>query len=165
MPPPSLVFVAGARPNFVKIAPVLRALARRRSFSDVLVHTGQHYDFALSGVFFEQLGIREPDVYLQVGSASHGVQTGRIPARSCGERAHILLERGHDRRPMRITVIGTGAGFSEFGYDVTCPDGDAKRIDAAAATRSSRAAPDSRGGWGAINRDRLVERAAEARSR
>ena len=100
MPPPSLVFVAGARPNFVKIAPVLRALARQRRFSDVLVHTGQHYDFALSGVFFEQLGIREPDVYLQVGSASHGVQTGRIMA-SFEEYLATL-----DARPRGIVVVG-----------------------------------------------------------
>ncbi len=77
----SVVFVAGARPNFMKIAPVLRALAGRGGpLTARLVHTGQHYDFEMSGVFFEQLGIREPDVHLQVGSASHGVQTGRIMA-------------------------------------------------------------------------------------
>jgi UDP-N-acetylglucosamine 2-epimerase (non-hydrolysing) len=70
----SVVFVAGARPNFMKIAPILRQLPGE------LVHTGQHYDFEMSGVFFEQLGIRAPDVHLQVGSAGHGVQTGRIMA-------------------------------------------------------------------------------------
>src|SRR5215831_11185363 len=75
----SVVFVAGARPNFVKIAPLLRA-ADAASLPNELVHTGQHYDFALSDVFFDQLGIRAPDAHLDVGSASHGVQTGRIMA-------------------------------------------------------------------------------------
>jgi len=71
------VLVAGARPNFMKVAPILRAAAAE-SWGTILVHTGQHYDFEMSGVFFEQLGIRSPDVHLQVGSAGHGVQTGRI---------------------------------------------------------------------------------------
>jgi UDP-N-acetylglucosamine 2-epimerase (non-hydrolysing) len=75
----SVVFVAGARPNFVKIAPLLRA-ADAVSLRNELVHTGQHYDFSLSGMFFDQLGIRAPDAHLDVGSASHGVQTGRIMA-------------------------------------------------------------------------------------
>jgi len=97
----SLVFVAGARPNFMKVAPVLRALARRgRPFADVLVHTGQHYDFEMSGVFFEQLGIRAPDVSLEVGSASHGVQTGRIMA----SFEEYLATR--DERPRGIVVVG-----------------------------------------------------------
>jgi UDP-N-acetylglucosamine 2-epimerase (non-hydrolysing) len=75
----SLVFVAGARPNFMKIAPVLRALAAAAPDVDAtLVHTGQHYDKTMSDIFFRQLGIREPDVYLQVGSGTHGAQTARI---------------------------------------------------------------------------------------
>jgi UDP-N-acetylglucosamine 2-epimerase (non-hydrolysing) len=72
----SFVLVVGARPNFVKAAPILRELDGRATCD--LVHTGQHYDFAMSGLFLEQLGIREPDVHLQVGSCSHGVQTGKI---------------------------------------------------------------------------------------
>jgi UDP-N-acetylglucosamine 2-epimerase (non-hydrolysing) len=77
----SLLFIAGARPNFMKVAPILRALrARAQHHSAELVHTGQHYDFDMSGVFFEQLGIPAPDAHLQVGSGSHGVQTGRIMA-------------------------------------------------------------------------------------
>src|SRR5687768_5160385 len=77
----SIVFVAGARPNFMKVAPILREL-RGRADAPVaeLVHTGQHYDFDMSGVFFEQLGIPAPDIHLQIGSGSHGVQTGRIMA-------------------------------------------------------------------------------------
>jgi len=72
----SFVLVVGARPNFVKAAPILREIEDRASCQ--LVHTGQHYDFAMSGVFLEQLGIRQPDVHLQIGSSTHGVQTGKI---------------------------------------------------------------------------------------
>jgi UDP-N-acetylglucosamine 2-epimerase (non-hydrolysing) len=69
--------VAGARPNFVKIAPIMHELERRQ-VSTELVHTGQHYDPAMSSVFFDELAIRSPDVHLEVGSGSHAVQTARI---------------------------------------------------------------------------------------
>jgi len=72
-----LVLVAGARPNFMKLAPLLRELARR-GVPTTLVHTGQHYGHEMSGVFFEQLRMPSPDVHLEIGSASHGVQTGKI---------------------------------------------------------------------------------------
>jgi UDP-N-acetylglucosamine 2-epimerase (non-hydrolysing) len=72
-----VMLVAGARPNFVKIAPVQRELDRR-GVTNVLVHTGQHYDASMSDVFFEELGIRTPEHHLDVGSASHAVQTARI---------------------------------------------------------------------------------------
>src|SRR6185436_19160854 len=75
-----VVLVAGARPNFMKLAPLVRELARRERLRGILVHTGQHYGRDMSGVFFEQLGLPSPDVHLEVGSASHGVQTGRIMA-------------------------------------------------------------------------------------
>ncbi len=75
-----LLHVVGARPNFPKLAPVHRA-ARARAIPQLVVHTGQHYDDAMSGNFFRQLGIPAPDVNLEVGSASHAVQTGRIMER------------------------------------------------------------------------------------
>jgi UDP-N-acetylglucosamine 2-epimerase (non-hydrolysing) len=75
-----LLHVVGARPNFPKLAPVYRA-AQRTGASQVVVHTGQHYDEALSGSFFEDLGICEPDVNLEVGSLSHAAQTARIMER------------------------------------------------------------------------------------
>ena len=73
-----VVLVAGARPNFVKIAPLREALARRAGMDPVVVHTGQHYDDLLSDVLFRELGIPPPDYNLGVGSASHAVQTAKI---------------------------------------------------------------------------------------
>lgn len=74
-----VVSVVGARPEFVQAAPVSRAL--RLKHQEVLVHTGQHYDYRMSAVFFQQLGLPAPDYNLEVGSASHGQQTGDMLAR------------------------------------------------------------------------------------
>jgi UDP-N-acetylglucosamine 2-epimerase (non-hydrolysing) len=73
-----LILVAGARPNFMKIAPLMHALEGNKNIKPVLVHTGQHYDVKMSGQFFEELNIPAPDINLEVGSASHAVQTARI---------------------------------------------------------------------------------------
>ena len=76
-----MILVAGARPNFMKIAPLMRALENHSTIEPVLVHTGQHYDGNMSDLFFRQLDIPEPDINLEVGSASHAVQTARIMER------------------------------------------------------------------------------------
>jgi UDP-N-acetylglucosamine 2-epimerase (non-hydrolysing) len=73
-----VLVVAGARPNFVKIAPILREMKNHPSLQPVFVHTGQHYDDALSKQFFSDLDIPEPDVKLGVGSGSHAVQTAEV---------------------------------------------------------------------------------------
>jgi UDP-N-acetylglucosamine 2-epimerase (non-hydrolysing) len=70
--------VAGARPNFMKIAALLRELEGREAFDVFLVHTGQHYDASMSDRFFAELGIREPDVNLEVGSGSHAAMTAQV---------------------------------------------------------------------------------------
>lgn len=69
--------VIGARPNFMKIAPIVHEL-RNREIPNILVHTGQHYDYSMSQVFFEELDLPHPDVYLGVGSDTHARQTARI---------------------------------------------------------------------------------------
>jgi UDP-N-acetylglucosamine 2-epimerase (non-hydrolysing) len=73
--------VIGARPNFMKVAPVHSALAGRNGISQGIIHTGQHYDAFMSDIFFNQLGIPEPDYNLGVGSASHARQTAEVMIR------------------------------------------------------------------------------------
>jgi UDP-N-acetylglucosamine 2-epimerase (non-hydrolysing) len=73
-----LLLVAGARPNFMKIAPILRALEKKPMLEGLVVHTGQHYDQNMSESFFKALGIKSPTYNLEVGSGSHAVQTANI---------------------------------------------------------------------------------------
>jgi UDP-N-acetylglucosamine 2-epimerase (non-hydrolysing) len=89
--------VVGARPNFMKVAPLVAAL-RRRDVEVCLVHTGQHHDAEMSAVFIEELGLPAPDVFLGVGSGTHGAQTARALERVEG----ALL----DRRPALVVVPG-----------------------------------------------------------
>jgi UDP-N-acetylglucosamine 2-epimerase (non-hydrolysing) len=93
-----MMLVAGARPNFVKIAPLIRAVAGYRDIQAILVHTGQHYDQAMSDAFFNDLEIRRPDVNLNVGSASHAVQTAEVMKRF----EPVLLEYAPDV----VVVVG-----------------------------------------------------------
>lgn len=99
----NLACVVGARPNFMKMAPLLRALEAYPHVRTTLIHTGQHYDAALSDVFFEELGMRRPDVSLEVGSGKHGAQTARIL-----ERMEATLEQGPagGGRFDRVVVVG-----------------------------------------------------------
>lgn len=98
-----LACVVGARPNFMKMAPLLRALEPYEGVRAVLIHTGQHYDENLSDVFFQELGMRRPDVSLEVGSGKHGVQTARVL-----ERFEAVLEQGapNGERYDRVVVVG-----------------------------------------------------------
>lgn len=75
---PTILLVVGARPNFMKMAPIQRALSAARAYDIKLVHTGQHYDAAMNDVFFAELALPDPDVHLGVGSGSHAVQTGAV---------------------------------------------------------------------------------------
>ena len=99
----NLACVVGARPNFMKMAPLLRALDAHPQVQSVLVHTGQHYDENLSDVFFDELSMKRPDVFLEVGSGGHGVQTARVL-----ERFEDVLQKGAPggRRYDRVVVVG-----------------------------------------------------------
>jgi UDP-N-acetylglucosamine 2-epimerase (non-hydrolysing) len=94
----NIILVVGARPNFVKVAPLLDALAELDDVRPSLLHTGQHYDWALSQSFIEQLGLPEPEDYLNVGSGTHAEQTAGVLVGV--ER--VLLER----RPDALVVAG-----------------------------------------------------------
>lgn len=73
-----IYLVAGARPNFMKIAPIIRALQEKETLAYRIVHTGQHYDREMNEVFFEELGIPEPDIFMAAGGGSHSQQTAKI---------------------------------------------------------------------------------------
>lgn len=93
-----IVAVVGARPNFMKIAPLMRELEGRTGVRTCLVNTGQHYDARMSTLFFDELGIPRPDVNLEVGSASHAVQTAEVM-----KRFEPVVR---DRRPDAVVVVG-----------------------------------------------------------
>jgi UDP-N-acetylglucosamine 2-epimerase (non-hydrolysing) len=90
--------IVGARPNLVKIAPLLRAMLSNNRIRPILVHTGQHYDEKLSGIFFEQMAIRRPDINLDVGSGSQAWQTAEILKRI----EPVLVEQ----KPDVVLVVG-----------------------------------------------------------
>ena len=71
-----VINVVGARPNFIKIAPLIKAMNREHSISQLLLHTGQHYGSMMSGAFFTDLDIKEPDIDLGVGSNTHDLENG-----------------------------------------------------------------------------------------
>jgi UDP-N-acetylglucosamine 2-epimerase (non-hydrolysing) len=120
--------VAGARPNFMKVAPLWSALAKDRGFVLTLVHTGQHFDDSMSGQFFRDLGLPEPDYHLAAGGGSHAQQTAEIMKRL----EPVLLER----TPRGVIVVGdvnsTVAGAlvaKKLGIDVVHAEGGLRSFD------------------------------------
>ena len=95
-----IICVCGARPNFMKIAPIIRAFGESGKFQTLLVHTGQHYDAKMSHLFFDELNIPKPDVNLGVGSGSHAVQTAEVMKRF----EPVVL----DFKPDYVLVVGAG---------------------------------------------------------
>ena len=73
-----VLLIAGARPNFMKIAPIYREALKHNQVQCKIVHTGQHYDYEMSEAFFEDLELPKPDFFLSAGSGSHAVQTAKI---------------------------------------------------------------------------------------
>lgn len=93
-----IINVVGARPNFMKIAPLMEGMKNYPAIYPILVHTGQHYDEEMSELFFKELDIPEPDIHLGVGSASHAVQTAEIM-----KNFEAVLA---DIRPDLVVVVG-----------------------------------------------------------
>jgi UDP-N-acetylglucosamine 2-epimerase (non-hydrolysing) len=116
-----LILVAGARPNFMKIAPLMHALKDHPSIISLLVHTGQHYDIKMSGQFFEELDIPAPDMNLEVGSASHAVQTARIMEgfeQVCiTERPDYVLVVGDVNSTAACTLVASKLGIKTIHYE------------------------------------------------
>lgn len=94
----TIYLVAGARPNFMKIAPIVRAIKAHGGLSYKIIHTGQHYDREMNDVFFEELGIPEPDVFMAAGGGSHAQQTGKIMV--------AFEEYCEAHRPDAVLVVG-----------------------------------------------------------
>jgi len=125
--------VAGARPNFMKIAPIIRAVKNRDQVLCKIVHTGQHYDYEMSQAFFEDLELPEPDYYLNAGSGSHSQQTARIMTAfedlCISDRPSLIILVGDVNstlacaivaKKMLINVAHVEAGLRSF--DLTMPE-------------------------------------------
>ena len=109
-----LLVIAGARPNFMKVAPLMRAAALHAGIDACLVHTGQHYDERMSKLFFEQLGIPRPRYDLGVGSGSHAVQTAEVMKRIepviLAERPDVLVVVGDVNSTVACTLTAVKLG-------------------------------------------------------
>jgi UDP-N-acetylglucosamine 2-epimerase (non-hydrolysing) len=119
----SVFLVGGARPNFMKVAPLYHALRRSPAFEITLVHTGQHYDDRLAGSFFRDLGLPDPDISLNVGSGSHGAQTARVLERFEQELCK--------RQPDLVVVVGdvnSTIACALATVKMTYPDGRRPRV-------------------------------------
>jgi UDP-N-acetylglucosamine 2-epimerase (non-hydrolysing) len=112
--PGAVCHITGARPNFPKAAPVMRALAER-DVPQRLVHTGQHYDDNMSAVFFQQLELPEPDVNLGVGSGSHAAQTGAIMVKLeelfLAERPSLVVVYGDVNSTVAASLVASKRGI------------------------------------------------------
>ena len=133
-----LACIVGARPNFMKMAPLLRAFAKHDNLETALIHTGQHYDRNLSDVFFEELEMPRPDVSLEVGSGKHGEQTARVIERfeevlesaiEANEPFHRVIVVGDVNSTMATTIaaikMGIPVAHVEAGlrsFDRTMPE-------------------------------------------
>jgi UDP-N-acetylglucosamine 2-epimerase (non-hydrolysing) len=95
---PLIYLVAGARPNFMKIAPIVRALQSQDALTFKIIHTGQHYDRDMNEVFFEELGIPQPDIFMGAGGGSHAAQTAKIMV--------AFEELCIAERPAAVLVVG-----------------------------------------------------------
>jgi len=123
-----IYLVAGARPNFMKIAPIVRALQEQQALSYKIIHTGQHYDRDMNGVFFDELGIPEPDVVLAGGGGSHAEQTARImigfEALCAGARPDAVLVVGDVNSTLACSIVAKKMGVPVAHVEAGLRSGD-----------------------------------------
>jgi UDP-N-acetylglucosamine 2-epimerase (non-hydrolysing) len=129
-----ILSVVGTRPNFMKVAPIVGALERRGDeFEHILVHTGQHYDKTMSEIFFEELGVGEPNYRLEVGSGTHAQQTATVMQRLepviVAERPDVVLVPGDVNSTLAAALVAVKLGVQiahvEAGlrsFDRTMPE-------------------------------------------
>jgi UDP-N-acetylglucosamine 2-epimerase (non-hydrolysing) len=122
-----VINIVGARPNFMKINPLVREM-RKHKVDQLLVHTGQHYDQAMSESFFQELGIPEPDINLEVGSASHAVQTAEIMKRfeqvCLKEKPDMVLVVGDVNSTAACSLVATKLGIAVAHVEAGLRSGD-----------------------------------------
>ncbi len=120
--------IVGARPNFMKVAPIIRALEGHNRLRYRLVHTGQHYDTRMSGSFFDQLGIPAPDVNLEVGSGSHAQQTAAIMVKYEGllleSRSSACVVFGDVNSTMACAIVAQKLGIPVAHVEAGIRSGD-----------------------------------------
>jgi len=134
-----VLLVSGARPNFMKIAPIFRESLNHERVDCRIVHTGQHYDYAMSETFFQDLGIPEPDYHLGSGPGSHAVQTARIMTefeKLCEkERPDLVIVVGDVNSTLACGIVakklGSGLAHVEAGlrsFDMSMPEEINRRV-------------------------------------
>ena len=125
---PTVHLVAGARPNFMKIAPLVRALKADGRLDWKLVHTGQHYDHAMSDVFFEELDIPPPHVHFNCGGGTHAEQTGRVmqafETHCQNDRPDAVLVVGDVNSTLACSVVAKKAGVKLAHVEAGLRSGD-----------------------------------------
>ena len=108
-----IILVVGARPNFMKIAPIYKEF-KSRGLHPILLHTGQHYDDNMSKVFFDDLKIPKPDIYMGIGSGSHAYQTGTVMIefeKICREKPQIVVVVGDVNSTVACAIVCAKLGI------------------------------------------------------
>jgi UDP-N-acetylglucosamine 2-epimerase (non-hydrolysing) len=123
-----IYLVAGARPNFMKIAPIVRALQAQQALSFKIIHTGQHYDRDMNEVFFEELGIPQPDVFMGAGGGSHAQQTAKImigfEELCSSERPAAVLVVGDVNSTLACSIVAKKLGIPVAHVEAGLRSGD-----------------------------------------